>query len=246
MNYRKLGNTCKQISALGFGCVRLPEYEKDGKMFVDQDKIDEMLREAYARSVNYYDTAPNYCDKNSEAAVGAAIKPFRDKILLSTKLPLEVCKKPGDYRRQLESSLKQMDTYHIDFYHFWDINKKAFDETILAQELLNDAQCAKEEGLICHISFSFHYDPSAIKYIIDNSKQRDVPMKSLLCQYNLLDRSNEKMLIYAFSQGLGTVAMGPVGGGRLAAPTELYAKLTGKLPFPPMSWHSSSFSAIPI
>ena len=47
-------------------------------------------------------------------------------------------------------------------------------------------------------------------------------------QYNLLDRSNEKMLAYAASKGLGTVAMGPVGGGRLAAPTELYAKLTGR------------------
>ena len=49
----------------------------------------------------------------------------------------------------------------------------------------------------------------------------------MLVQYNLLDRSNEEMLAYAQSKGLGTVAMGPVGGGRLAAPTELYAKLTG-------------------
>lgn len=232
MNYRKFGNTGEQISALGFGCMRLPEYEKDGRMFVDQDKVDEMLGTAYANGVNYFDTAPYYCNKNSEAAVGAAVKPFRDKVLLSTKIPLEVCKKPGDYRRQLESSLKRMDTDHIDFYHFWGINKKAFDETIMAQDLLKDAQQAKEEGLIRHISFSFHDDPSAIKYIIDTSRQRGIPMESLLCQYNLLDRSNEEMLTYAVSQGLGTVAMGPVGGGRLSAPTELYAKLTGKTSIP--------------
>lgn len=43
----------------------------------------------------------------------------------------------------------------------------------------------------------------------------------------MLDRSNEGMLAYAHSKGLGTVAMGPVGGGRLSAPTELYSKLTG-------------------
>ncbi len=53
-------------------------------------------------------------------------------------------------------------------------------------------------------------------------------MESMLVQYNLLDRSNEEMLAYAHEKGLGTVAMGPVGGGRLAAPTQLYSKLTGK------------------
>ena len=40
------------------------------------------------------------------------------------------------------------------------------------------------------------------------------------------------MIAYARSKGLGTVAMGPVGGGRLAAPTELYAKLTGGASIP--------------
>ena len=232
MIYRKFGNTGEKISALGFGCMRFPEHEKDGTMYVDQDKVDEMIHEAYALGVNYFDTAPYYCNKNSEAAVGAAVKPFRDKVLLSTKIPLDVCKKPGDYRRQLESSLDRMGTDHIDFYHFWGISRREYDEIIKAQDLLADAQKAKEEGLIRHISFSFHDDPSAIKYIIDCSKERGIPMESMLVQYNLLDRSNEEMLTYAVSQGLGTVAMGPVGGGRLSAPTELYAKLTGKASIP--------------
>ena len=102
MNYRKFGNTGEKISALGFGCMRFPEYEKDGKMYVDQDKVDEMVAEAYRQGVNYFDTAPKYCNCNSEEAVGRAVKGFRDKVLLSTKIPLDVCKKPGDYRRALE------------------------------------------------------------------------------------------------------------------------------------------------
>lgn len=232
MNYRPFGNTGEKISALGFGCMRFPEYEADGKHFVDQDKTSEMLQEAYKRGVNYFDTAPYYCNKNSEAALGKGVKEFRDNILLSSKFPLEVAKKPGDYRRQLESSLERMGTDHIDFYHFWGINKKDFDGIIMAQDLLKDAALAREEGLIRHISFSFHDDPMAIKYIIDTAESYGVPFESMLVQYNLLDRSNEEMLAYAHSKGLGTVAMGPVGGGRLAAPTELYSKLTGKASLP--------------
>lgn len=232
MNYRQFGSTGQQISALGFGCMRFPEYEKNGKKFVDTDKVDQMIAEGYARGINYFDTAPSYCSGNSEAALGHAVKDFRDKILLSTKFPTEVAKKPGDYRRQLESSLERLGTDHIDFYHFWGIDKEIYDGIMLAQNLLEDARKAKEEGLIRHISFSFHDDPSVIKYIIDTSEERGVPMESMLCQYNLLDRSNEQMMAYARTKGLGTVAMGPVGGGRLAAPTELYAKLTGRASIP--------------
>ena len=232
MNYRQFGSTGERISALGFGCMRFPEYEKDGKKYVDTDKVDQMLALAFERGVNYFDTAPYYCSSNSEAALGHGVKAFRDKILLSTKFPTEVAKKPGDYRRQLEESLERLGTDHIDFYHFWGIDREIYDDIILKQNLLEDAGRAKEEGLIRHISFSFHDDPMVIKYIIDTSEERGVPMESMLCQYNLLDRSNEAMMAYARSKGLGTVAMGPVGGGRLAAPTELYSKLAGGTSIP--------------
>lgn len=228
MLYREFGKTGEKISALGFGCMRFPELEVDGKKCVDLDKTDEMLLAAYEGGVNYFDTAPYYCNSNSEAALGHGVKAFREKVLLSSKFPTEVAKKPGDFRRQLESTLKNLDSEYLDFYHFWGISKDKFDNIIMKQNLLEDARKAKEEGLIRHISFSFHDDALSIKHIIDTSEAAGVPMESMLVQYNLLDRSNEEMLAYAHSKGLGTVAMGPVGGGRLAAPTELYSKLTGK------------------
>ena len=45
MNYREFGKTGHKISALGFGCMRFPEYEKDGQKFVDQEKVCEILCE---------------------------------------------------------------------------------------------------------------------------------------------------------------------------------------------------------
>lgn len=228
MNYRKFGNTGEKISALGFGCMRFPEFKQNEKNFVDQEKVDEMIKYAFDNGVNYFDTAPYYCNSNSEAALGKAVKNFRDKILISTKCPVDAGMGEDGYRKRLETSLERLDTDHIDFYHFWGINKDTFDNQIVKEGLLNAAAKAKEEGLIRHISFSFHDHPSAIKHIVDTSEKFGVKMESMLCQYNLLDRANEEMIKYVNEKGLGTIAMGPVGGGRLAAPTDLYAKLTGK------------------
>lgn len=228
MNYRDFGKTGDKISALGFGCMRFPEYEKDGKWFIDDEKAIPMLLHAYENGVNYFDTAPYYCHSNSEITVGKAFKDIREKVMLSTKISLGDCKTTEDYRKNLERSLNKMDTSYLDYYHFWGINKKSFDDVMIGLNLLEEAKKAKEEGLIRHISFSFHDDAENIKYIIDTSEEHGVPMETMLVQYNLLDRSNEEMIAYAGSKGIGVVAMGPVGGGRLAAPTDLYTKLTGK------------------
>lgn len=228
MNYRDFGNTGEKISALGFGCMRFPEYKEGEKNFVDQEKVDEMIAYAYENGVNYFDTAPYYCNTNSEAALGHAVKNFRDKILISTKCPMDAGMGKDGYRAHLERSLSRLGTDHIDFYHFWGINRGTFDNIIMKEGLLEEAAKAKEEGLIRHISFSFHDHPSAIKHIVDTAEAQGIKMESMLSQYNLLDRSNEEMIKYVNEKGLGTVAMGPVGGGRLAAPTDLYEKLTGK------------------
>lgn len=228
MNYKAFGKTGKEISVLGFGCMRLPEFEKDGKWYIDDEKAIPMIQHAYENGVNYFDTAPYYCHSNSEITVGKALKNIRDKVMISTKLPADKCKKTEDFRKMLMESLEKLDTPYIDFYHFWGISKEVFDNSILKLNLLEEARKAKEEGLIKHISFSFHDKPEYIKYIIDKSIERNVPMETLLVQYNLLDRSNEEMISYAASKGMGVVAMGPVAGGRLAAPTDLYKKLTGK------------------
>ena len=224
MKYRKFGNTGEMVSTLGFGCMRLPEVELNEKWYIDEDKALPLLYKGYESGINYFDSAPYYCHKNSEYAVGKALKSVRDKIKLTSKLPFEDVKKPSDMRRILENSLKKMDTDYIDFYHFWGLNKGSLDN-IKSNDLFNEARKAKEEGLIRHLSFSFHDKPENMIDIIDAG---DGIFESVLCQYNLLDRANESSIAYAKNKGLGVAAMGPVAGGRLAAPTELFKKLTGK------------------
>jgi uncharacterized protein len=71
-----------------------------------------------------------------------------------------------------------------------------------------------------HISFSFHDKPENMIKIIDTGF-----FETVLCQYNMLDRSNEQAINYAHEKGLGVIVMGPVGGGRLGAPSEVIKKL---------------------
>ncbi len=224
MKYRKYGITGEMVSTLGFGCMRLPEVEINGEWYIDEDKALPLLYKAYESGVNYFDSAPYYCHKNSEYAMGKALKSVRDKVMMTTKLPLEQVKKSSDLRKMLESSLNKIDTPYINFYHFWGINKGSLEQ-IKNLSLFEEALKAKEEGLIRHISFSFHDAPENMIDIIDAGEGI---LETVLCQYNLLDRANESSIAYAAKKGLGIAAMGPVGGGRLAAPTELYKKLTGK------------------
>lgn len=220
MQYRPFGNTGVELSALGFGAMRLPSYEKEGKTVYDYDESIRILRKAYELGVNYFDTAPYYLDGESEIILGQAIKPFRDKIYLSTKNPIEDAS-GENWRKRLEASLKKLDTDYIDFYHMWGISWDTYVNKIdVPNGPMEAALKAKEEGLIRHISFSFHDEAENLFKIIDTGN-----FESMLVQYNLLDRSNEKAIEYAASKGLGVVIMGPIGGGRLGHPSETIANL---------------------
>ena len=220
MIYRDFGKTGIKVSALGFGCMRLPGSHIDGHFEPDQEKTTEMILRAYGLGVNYFDTAPGYCDTRSEIAVGKALKGIRDKVYISTKLPMTDA---GDnLRRDLEQSLKKLDTDYIDFYHFWGIGRRQLENVLpnTKSGYVYEAMKAKEEGLIKHLSFSFHDSPDVMMKIVDTGL-----FESVLCQYNLLDRSNAEAIKYAESRGVGVVIMGPVAGGRIGAPSDTIASM---------------------
>ena len=222
MRYRKFGNTGIDISVLGFGAMRLPSENKGGKTVFDYEESARMMLRAYESGVNYFDTAPGYCGGESEIIVGRALKNIRDKVYISTKYSVG-SDSGGDCRKGLEKSLTQLDTDYIDFYHMWGIDLDTFNSKVTAPNgPLAEVRKAKEEGLIRHISFSFHDDADNLMKIAESKE-----FETVLVQYNLLDRSNEKAITKARELGLGIVAMGPVGGGRLGEESE---KIRAMLP----------------
>ena len=246
MIYREFGKTGKKISALGFGCMRLPElkiaefseeekrarenlswYEsqKDDRWIVDEEKAIPMLKAAYDAGINYFDTGQFYCHFKSQATLGKAVELMeREKVMISTKIFMDEVSGAADFRRMVDMQLKLMNLDYIDFYHLHGINKQVFDDKIMKFGLKNEVQKAIDEGLIKHISFSYHGDVGDIPHVVECFEM----FSTALLQYNLLDRSHEKNIDYLAEKGIGVAIMGPIAGGRLSLPSELSEKLLGK------------------
>jgi uncharacterized protein len=214
MQYRPFGNTGIQVSALGFGAMRLPQKE-DKK--VDLEKSIPLLQRGIDLGINYIDTAYVYIDGTSEVAVGQAIKPYdREKLFLATKIPVH-SEEDGNalaWRAKLETSLKRFDTPYIDFILFHGLRWAEYEQVISRPGMaLEAARQAQAEGLVRHICFSSHDTEDNIIKLIDTGDFR-----GMLVQYNYLDRHNEPAIEHASKNGMGVVIMGPVAGGRLAIP----------------------------
>ena len=205
----------EKITRLGFGVLRLPSELVNGKIVYDIDKSIDVMRHAIDAGINYFDTAPAYCNGLSESILGKAIQGKRNSLYISTKFDTN----KGDLMPQLEQSLRDIDTDHIDYYHFWSMNLKYFlEEALIKGGSLDQMLEMKRQGVIKHIAFSSHDTPENIIEIMKHGKGA---FDAMLCQYNLLDRKNEPAMAHAHKNGIAVSVMGPMGGGRLGMPTEL-------------------------
>lgn len=88
MQYRKMGKMDWEVSALGFGCMRLPA-RKFSLMGADQEESKRIIRYGIDRGINTIDTAWPYHLGESEKVVGETLKDdYREKVKLVTKLPI--------------------------------------------------------------------------------------------------------------------------------------------------------------
>jgi predicted aldo/keto reductase-like oxidoreductase len=225
MQYRKLGKIGTDVSALGFGCMRLPTLEDDGR--IDRDEAIRLIRKGIDNGINYVDTAWTYHRGESEVVLGLALKNgYRERVTLATKCPVgrEDFTSPDHFDKYLEEQLQRLDEKYVDVYLFHALNKKSFEEKVVGLNLIERAMRAKKTGKIKHLGFSFHDKPEVLKEIIDSGH-----FELMLVQYNILDQVNHEMINYAGEKGVAVAIMGPVGGGRLAGkdlPEEMKKWLT--------------------
>jgi uncharacterized protein len=223
MKYRKFGKLNVNVSALGFGTMRLPtegSTNLGNRLSSDivEDEAIRIIRFAIDHGVNYIDSAYGYHGGNSELVTGKALKDgYREKVMLATKSPVWLINKPEDFDRLLDEQLGKLQTDHLDFYLLHAINGGSWRNIILRHNVLERAEAAKKAGKIKYLGFSFHGESKDFTEIIDGYDKWDFCQ----IQFNYMDIENQAGLSglkYAASKGLGVIIMEPLLGGRLANP----------------------------
>ena len=213
MQYRRFGKLDWQVSALGFGAMRLPVFDDDPGR-IDEEKATRMLRYAIDQGVNYVDTAYPYHKATSEGFVGRALRDgYRERVKLATKLPSWLVKEPGDLDRYLDEQLARLQDSQIDFYLLHALNERVWPN-LRDLKVFDWAERAMADGRIGQLGFSFHDEYALFQEIVDYYDN----WTFCQVQYNLMDvdyQAGTRGVQYAAGKGLAVIVMEPLRGGML-------------------------------
>lgn len=180
---------------------------------VDREASIQAIRTMIDNGVNLVDTAPCYGNGYSEKVVGEALAGgYRDKVLISTKVGLVTS--PNGYdrdssfkniMREVESSLYNLKTDHIDFYfvHWPDMNTP-FAETMSALELL------RKQGKIRFIGVSNF----TTEMIEECEKYGKVDVQQP--PFSMVDRTFTDLMKWGAARGIDSMTYGSMGAGILS------------------------------
>ncbi|HMF33211.1 MAG TPA: aldo/keto reductase [Candidatus Lokiarchaeia archaeon] len=199
-----------KLSALGFGCMRLPQKGQA----IDEERAINQIRYAIDNGVNYLDTAAPYHGGESEVVLGKALQDgYRERVKLATKLTHFMLRTPDDMAKMLDGQLRKLQTDHIDYYLLHSLEADSWKK-LQDFDVLNFLNKAMADGKIVNTGFSFHGGRDAFKEIVDAN---DWTMCQI--QYNFLDenlQAGTEGLQYAALQNLAVMVMEPLRGGALA------------------------------
>lgn len=209
MKYHQLGSSALLASEIGFGCMSLGADEKTNT---------DLIHAAVDAGINYFDTADLYQNGENEMLLGAALKQYRGKAIIATKVgnQLNADQKTWSWNPSkayilsaVEKSLKRLQTDCIDLYqlHGGTI-EDPIDETISAFEQL------VKQGKIRYYGIS-SIRPNVIREYITRSN-----IVSVMLQYSLLDRRPEEAVLPLLQEkNIGVLVRGGLAKGLLVDKT---------------------------
>jgi aryl-alcohol dehydrogenase-like predicted oxidoreductase len=212
LEYKKLGRSGLEVSALGLGCNNF------GRR-CDQEQTKEVVGKAIELGITFFDTADIYGPRGlSEEYLGKALDGRRHEVTIATKFAGPMGEGPlwgGGSRRYIiqaiEGSLRRLGTDYIDLYqmHFPD-RRTPIEETMRA---LDDVVRA---GKARYIGCSNYDGWQVVEAQWFAKSEHLTPFISAQNQYNLLDRRIERELVPACNAyGLGVLPYFPLANGFL-------------------------------
>ncbi len=217
MKYRKLGNTGLIVSEVALGTMQFGGKMNMGNL--GQDDTTRMVKQALDSGINFIDTADVYSLGESETLLGNALKGIRDEIVLATKVRLPM---GGDFnhsgatrvniRREVEASLRRLQTGHIDLYqvHGWDSNTPL-------EETLRTLDDLVRQGKVCYIGLSNLMSWQAATAVMLQERLGLEKYVTAQMYYSLVGRGLEyEFQSFAEYHNIGILVWSPLAGGFLA------------------------------
>ncbi len=209
MPYRTLGRTGEKVSAIGLGGyhIGLPR---------DEVEAIRIVRRAIDNGINFMDNCWDYHDGNSEVRMGKALRDgYRQKVFLMTKIDGRTRESAA---RQIEDSLRRLQTDHIDLMQFHEIIRMEDPGRIFAAGGAMEAMAeAKRAGKIRYIGFTGHKDPEIHLRMLEAAASHKVQFDAVQMPLNVLDshfRSFEhKVVPLLVKEKTGVLGMKSMGSG---------------------------------
>lgn len=219
MQYRTLGKDLT-VSAIGLGCMGMSHaYGAPA----DKKEMTELLAKAVDMGCTLFDTAELYGSPDdphaNEELLGPALKPFRNKIKITTKFgirfdwsspdvnkPVVPDARPEVIRKSIEGSLKRLQTDHIDLYY-----QHRQDPNIPVEEVAGAVSRLMEEGKI------LHWGLSEVNEDVIRRAHSVCPVTAIQNRYSMMYRNYESLFPVLEELNIGFVAFSPLANGLLSA-----------------------------
>jgi len=196
MQTRRLGRTGLDVSVAGFGGIPI--------IALSRREAEKVVRHAYERGFNYFDTARAYGD--SEEKIGAALKDVRDEVVLATKTHQRT--KEAAARAGLKQSLRNLQTDKIDIVQLHGIDsEETLKQATGPEGSLAALEEARSQGKVDYIGITGHNSLVLAKSL------RTGRFDTVLVPLNVLDRrATEELIPLARELDVGVVIMKALGG----------------------------------
>ena len=213
MQKRKLGNSGLEVSAIGLGCMGMsfaygtPE-ERD-----ERESIATIHR-AIELGVTFFDTAEAYGPYTNEELLARALPGKRNHVIIATKFGFRFDEKgaiagtdsrPAHIREAVESSLRRLQTDHIDLLY-----QHRVDRTVPIEDVVGTMATLVREGKVRHLGLSEAGEQTI------RCAHAVHPIAALQSEYSLWERNLEPRIIPVLRElGIGLVPFAPLGRGFL-------------------------------
>ena len=255
--YKQLGRSGLRVSVPILGAMSIGD-KRWQPWVTEEDEALPLLKAAYDRGLNTWDTANVYSNGVSEEIIGKAIRKYkipRHKVVICTKLcgtvregnspevlALKDIDSTVDYVNQrglsrqgifaaVNASLARLDTPYIDLLQI-----HRFDKTVPIEETMKALHDLVENGKVHYIGASsmWTYQFATMQFVAE--KHGWTKFVSMQNAYNLLYREEEReMNKFCLETGIGLIPWGPLSQGQLARPHHVSGSTTrssGKPPLP--------------